>query len=164
MGYYPDDVEARENLASTYLKLDKYQDAADEYATLYTKNPAGFNEYSNYGLALLRSGDYTNAVEMFKKAVRIDPNDYASHANMALAYVRLSKDELALIEFRNAFTIKPDLDDLKFDYANLLADMGKTQDAINMYKEYIPVQAKRSNGLFQPWLDLSKKFTKSRSN
>ena len=47
-----------------------------------------------------------NAVEMLKKAVRIDANDYASHANMALAYVRLSKDELALIEFRNAFQIK----------------------------------------------------------
>ncbi|DAB20371.1 TPA: hypothetical protein CPT85_10155, partial [Candidatus Gastranaerophilales bacterium HUM_21] len=54
----------------------------------------------------------------------------------------MSKDELALIEFRNAFTIKPDLDDLKFDYANLLADMGKTQDAINMYKEYIQYKPK----------------------
>ena len=36
LGYYPDDAEARANLASIYLKMDKYQDAADEYATLYT--------------------------------------------------------------------------------------------------------------------------------
>ena len=97
LGYYPDNTEARENLASTYLKIDKYQDAADEYATLYTKDPQGFVEYSNYGLALLRSGDYTNSVEMLKKAVSLEPADYASHANMALSYVRLAKDELIFI-------------------------------------------------------------------
>ena len=34
------------------------------------------------------------------------------------------------------------LENLKFDYANLLADMGKTQDAINMYKEYIQYKPK----------------------
>lgn len=78
------------------MKLEKYQDAADEYANLYTKNPAGFKEYANYGLAMLRSGDYTNAVEMLKKAVQVNPLDYASHGNMAIAYVKLEKNELAL--------------------------------------------------------------------
>ena len=148
LGYYPDNTEARENLASIYMRLDKYQDAADEYAVLYTKNPATFKEYSNYGLAMLKSGDYPNAAEMLKCAIKEDPNDYTAHGNLAIAYVKLQKEELALIEFRKAFEIKPDLHSLKFDYANLLADMGKTQDAIENYNEYLTYYPKDEMAYF----------------
>ena len=149
LGYYPDNTEARESLASIYMRLDKYQDAADEYAVLYTKNPSAFTEFSNYGLAMLKSGDYPNAAEMLKEAIKNDPSDYTAHGNLALAYVKLQKEELALIQFRKAFEIKPDLHYLKFDYANLLADMGKTQDAIEKYMRIRPFGNAANDALFR---------------
>lgn len=145
---YPDHVEARENLASLYMKEDKPQEAADEYAYLYTNNPNAFKNFSGYGLALLRTGDYTNAAEILKKAVNADDTDYTSHGNLAIAYTKLEKDTEALAEFEKTFSLKPDLVELRLDYANLLADMKKYDTAIEQYKMYIEQNPKNYSAYF----------------
>jgi len=56
---------------------------------------------------------------------------------LALSYQELKKNDLAMTQYDVVFRQQPELHSLRFDYGNLLADMGKNDSAIANYKIYI---------------------------
>ncbi len=54
--------------------------------------------YYNLGLAYFRSGMYEEAIEAFKQATRVNPDDADAHANLGLAYFSLGVYEEAIEE------------------------------------------------------------------
>lgn len=134
---YSQHREARENLAASYLGSGNYQSAVNEYANIYSKNPSSFRDFAKYGLALFEVKDYEKAAEFLEKAVDADPDNSLAHVNLALSYQELGKNELALSQYDVVFRQQPALHSLRFDYGNLLAEMGKDVSAIENYKIYI---------------------------
>lgn len=134
---YSQHREARENLAASYLSDGNYQSAVNEYANIYSKNQAAFKDYYKYGLALFEVKNYEKAVEFLEKAVDSDPDNSSAHINLALSYQELGKNNLALSQFDVVFRQQPALHSLRFDYGNLLAEMGKEEASIENYKIYI---------------------------
>ena len=134
---YSQHREARENLAGSYLRAGDYKSAVNEYANIYEKNPSAFKDFSKYGLALFEVKDYEKAVEFLEKAVDADPDNSSAHINLALSYQELGKNQLALSQYDVVFRQQLSLHSLRFDYGNLLADMGKDESAIENYKIYI---------------------------
>ena len=51
-------------------------------------------------------------------------------------YQELEKNDLALAQYEIVFKQAPNLHSVRFDYANLLADMGKNSEAVAQYKIY----------------------------
>ena len=133
---YPQHKEARENLASAYLVLDMPEKAVKEYTTLYNKNTSTFKDYANYGIALVKTGDYSKGSEILEKAVELDPENTSCHISLALAYQELGNNDLALEQYGVVFKQLPNLHSIRLDYANLLADMKKNPEAVEQYKIY----------------------------
>ena len=133
---YPQHREARENIASAYLVLDMPEKAVKEYTTLYNKNNSSFRDYANYGIALVKTGDYSKGSEILEKAVELDPENTSCHISLALAYQELGNNDLALEQYAIVFKQLPNLHSIRLDYANLLADMKKNAEAIEQYKIY----------------------------
>lgn len=101
------------------------------------RNPSGFNDFSNYGLALYEVKNYQKASEFLEKAVDADPENTSAHINLAMSYQELGKNDLALKQYDVVFRQQPALHSIRFDYGNLLADMGQDEAAIENYKIYI---------------------------
>lgn len=134
---YSQHWEARESLANSYLADGNCQKAVNEYDNLYSRNVAGFKDFSNYGLALFQIKNYEKASEMLEKAVELNPDNTAAHVSLALSYQELEKNDLALAQYDVVFKQEPNLHSIRFDYANLLADLGRDNDAVASYKLYI---------------------------
>lgn len=137
LNIYPQHREARENIAAAYLMQNLPDKAVNEYSVLYNKNSSVFKDYANYGIALVKTGDYTKGVEMLEQAIERDPENTSCHVNLAFAYQELDKNEQALEQYQIAFKQLPNLHSIRLDYANLLADMNKNAEAVEQYNIYI---------------------------
>lgn len=134
---YSQHREARENLAASYVNSGNYSAAVNEYESLYSKNPAGFKDFANYGLALYQVKNYEKSAQFLEKAVETDTDNISARISLAMSYQELNKDDLALAQYDVIFRQQPALHFLRLDYGNLLADMGQDEAAIENYKIFI---------------------------
>ena len=134
---YPEHMEANESLANVYYATGQADKACDIYANIYKKYPSAFKEYTNYGMALFDAKQYPAAIEMLSKALVDNSDSELILAKLALSYQNTGNNEKSLEYFKKTFEINPNLTALKFDYANLLGNMGKYNEAVEEYKEYI---------------------------
>ena len=101
---------------------------------------------------------YQAAAEILEKALQDDTKNEAILAKLALSYQNLNENDKALAAFNKVFELNPKLVMLKFDYANLLGNMDKNEEAIEQYKEYLAAypddaNAYRNLGLVYKKLD-----------
>ena len=134
---YPEHLEANENLANVYYASGQPDKACDIYSTLYKKYPTAFKDYTHYGMALFDTKQYQAASEILTKALDDNKEDELILAKLALSYQNLGNKEKAFDYYTKTFSINPELIALRFDYANLLGNMGKNDEAIEEYKKYI---------------------------
>src|SRR5690348_9866128 len=66
-------------------------------------------DYQADGIKALDAKQYDAAVDLFKKAVAGDAQDYGAHFHLALAYSLLNKDADAIPEYRKVLELKPGL-------------------------------------------------------
>lgn len=134
---YSQHSESRENLAASYYAIKDYDDAVKQYKLLYDKNPDTFKSFSQYGLALLNDNSPEKAAEMLEKAISIDAENYSAHLGLAQAYQDLGKKDMSYEQYQIVLAKVPNLNTVRLDYANLLADMNKNTEAITQYNMYI---------------------------
>ncbi len=133
---YSQHWEARKNLANSYLANKQSDKAVIEYENIYINNNSHFDDWANYGIALFDIGDYEKAVSFLEKSIDKNTENLTAKICLALSYQALEKNELALAQFDAIFKEDENLNSLRFDYANLLADMSKNKEAIAEYKKY----------------------------
>ena len=134
---YPEHLEASENLANVYYASGQPDKACDIYSVLYKKYPSAFKDYAHYGMALFDTKQYQAASEMLSKALEDNKDDEAIMAKLALSYQYLGDNDKAFGFYAKTFALNPELTALRFDYANLLGNMGKYPEAIEEYKIYL---------------------------
>ena len=84
------------------MEEKNYESAIENFALALRTNPKEFRDYSNYGLALLRKGDYPKAEIAFKSAVGINPSDSMSYANLGVAQMKQDDVDNALVSLKKA--------------------------------------------------------------
>ena len=57
-------------------------------------------EHFNLGNAYYESGKWKEAIESYKQAIRIDPDDAIAHYNLSLAYIMLNDRGSALDQYK----------------------------------------------------------------
>ena len=88
-------------------------------------------------MALYDTKQYQAAANMLEKALNGNEDSESLNARLALCYQNLDDSDKALRFFKQTFLINPKLTNLRFDYANLLGNLGRNDEAIEQYKQYL---------------------------
>ena len=87
-----------------YLQQGKYQESIPYFQKALQIEPY-FTTYSNLGTAYLFLKQYSNAVEMFEKAVALNPNDTDMMVNLADAYRGAGQQDKARTTYQQAISV-----------------------------------------------------------
>jgi tetratricopeptide (TPR) repeat protein len=87
-------------------------------------------DYSAQGVAALDAAKYSDAAELFAKAIAADPKDYAAHFHLALSYSMLKRDVESIVEYKKALELKPGLYEAELNLGILLIRDKEPADAL----------------------------------
>ena len=69
----PENLEAHNNLANVYARIERFEDAARLYEKAIELDPGNAQVHYNLGHAYLRQGENRKALNAFEQAVELDP-------------------------------------------------------------------------------------------
>jgi tetratricopeptide (TPR) repeat protein len=82
----PKEVNIAPEFAQAAYKAKDYENAMKNYLALNKKNPKNKSAVQhNLGNSFFQQKEYSKAIESYKKALRLNPNDQATRYNLALA-------------------------------------------------------------------------------
>lgn len=102
----PHDWEVVHNQGVCYIHLKEYEKAIDAFRTALKMSPQTIT-YMQLGRAHLKMGSAENAVEVFKKAVKHNPEDPELLSTLGLLYLQTNSTEKAFECFGSALTYDP---------------------------------------------------------
>ncbi len=85
--------------------------------------------YTNLGLAYLKQGAFSQAVEQFHAALEYQPDLPEAYYNLGLAYLRLEDREKAIQAFRKAARFRPSYVAAHSSLGKVLLEAGRTDEA-----------------------------------
>jgi tetratricopeptide (TPR) repeat protein len=106
--------------------------------------------YWQRGVLRVRQTRPKDAIDDLMKALELRPSRYEAHADLALAYYDLGKEDLALAEWQKAIAAKPNEATWHFHYGKLLSLRLQNAAAAEQLKKAIELA--EAEGANQPWL------------
>lgn len=98
-------------------------------------------EYWFYlGVAYGDAGMYKEAIDAYKQAIRIKPDDAKAHNNLGVAYAESGMYKEAIEAYKQAIRIKPDDAKAHDNLGNAYAESGMHKEAIEAYKQAIRIK------------------------
>src|ERR1700733_6715904 len=103
---YPDSLEVRTNLGAALAKLNRYDEAIEQYrAVLAKKENAGLR--FNLALAYYKKGAWRDAVQQFETLRAAQPNDVRVATLLAECYTNLAQDEKVIATLKPLDAARP---------------------------------------------------------
>lgn len=100
------------------------------------------------GVSLLRDGRNQEALDLFTRAQRLDPNGAKPHYYIASALERLGAADSAAIEYQTALRIQPKYPEALTGYGKLLRKQGKKDEGIAKLEEAVKYDGKDPAALY----------------
>jgi len=104
--------------------------------------------YIQIGCCYDKLGFYKDAIEAFKQAIRIDPDDAIAHYNLGVAYSQLGFYKDAVEAFKQAIRIDPDYAKAHYNLGCAYFLIGDRNLALNEYKILKDLDVNIANKLF----------------
>lgn len=108
----PKNAKIQAEAGEMFLECGMAEKAAETF-----KNSLALNEdvhvYNRLGIALRRKKKYKEAIETYKKAIKVEPDNEVVHYNLGRAFLEAKQMEAALISFKKAIKIDPHFDECK---------------------------------------------------
>jgi tetratricopeptide (TPR) repeat protein len=128
-------VSAYNNLAATYSKMGRHQDALDELKKAHEIDPDSVAVNLNLGAALLRANDFAGAEEASRRALALNPGLQQADVILGLSLKAQSRDDSeALFYLLRGADQYPEA---RLSAAEILADTGKRDQALDQLKKYL---------------------------
>ena len=146
----PEWARPHNNLGTTYVNLNRLQDAADALAEAIRIRPLYPLALSNRCSVLTDLHRYSEAVTQCREAVSQAPEFAPADLNLALALVRTNQWDPARASFIKALTINPTNFDARLYWALALKDHGDLKEAIaqlQILKQQYPSNAETTQYL-----------------
>lgn len=110
----------------------KLKEAIEEYKKvieLAQKDDPKLLAYYNMGNAYADLGEYQNAIDSYKEAIKLDAELSKPHNNLGLAYAALGKLDEAAAEFAEAVQLRPSYAEAHYNLGVAYLQLGRKQDA-----------------------------------
>lgn len=105
-------------------------------------------EYAlGYSAALVQARRFAEAVAILRHVVRVDPENYAAHANLATALYELKNYREALPEYKWIVTAKPDVVVAHYFIATSHDYLGEYAEALASYEKFLTSADPKTNQL-----------------
>ena len=100
------------------------------------------NKFQGYywiykGDKAFKKQDLSKAIYFYEKGIKLHPKHYKAMYNLANIYVVYEDYYSALKNYEKALLVKPDYEVARIDYAIILSETYKTDEAIKQYKKVI---------------------------
>ncbi|KAL9544469.1 hypothetical protein PS6_008747 [Mucor atramentarius] len=134
----PTFVYAHIQLAVVHHKLANHSTAVDMFQKISTHFPTYAEVFNYYGEVLIDQGNIQSAINMFNKAIALDPSHPLPFINKAMIlYQHLGKPDEAIQLCKNAFNADPACDAAVASLAQMLIEQDRPSEALVYYEKAI---------------------------
>lgn len=130
----PENVDALNLLGLLKLQIREYEDAVFYINKASEIQPCAYFSES-LGRAYFESGDFTGAINSYKKSLEYKSDDFEVWFNLALAYKSDNQLEKSLEAYQSALSINPNSPDVHFNMGNVLENLNDTFQALEYYQK-----------------------------
>jgi tetratricopeptide (TPR) repeat protein len=95
--------------------------------------------WSRLGFAYIKSGMYKEAIEAFKQAISIDPDDAMAHYNLGHAYGNLGMNKEGIEACKQAIRINPALSEAHYNLGLAYVKSGMNKEGLEAFKQAISI-------------------------
>jgi len=106
------------------------------------------DNYRTRGVNLFVQGKYSDAIESFKKAIKINPDYAYAHYNLGRNYYILAEYQKAIKSCKQMIRINPDYADAHMILGMIYNSTGDRGNALEEYKVLMKLDKERANTLF----------------
>lgn len=136
----PDDIQIPLYIANIYSVLTEFK-KADEYFEIIEKDKKeSYQYYICKGLSLYDRGNNIEALNIYKKAAEINPDNYNVYVLIGNIYSLISDLDNALLYYKKANEKFPDNSKIISLIANVYALKGDLKSAIALYRNILDVE------------------------
>ncbi len=127
----PKFVLAHANLVSLYGRAGNLQKAEEHYRAVLSLNPEQFPKaHYDYGVLLMREGQFPEAEVAFRRAIQIQPAYAEAHNNLGYVLEREGRQAEAMAEYRISIESVAGFRQAHFNLGRILVNQGKYQEGI----------------------------------
>lgn len=109
--------------------------------------PNNISFATGYASALVQARRFENAVNILRRIIELAPDDYAAHANLAIALYELKLYPDALVQFDWLKSAKPDIAITYFYIATARDYMEEYAEALAAYQKFLSLADAKQNQL-----------------
>lgn len=143
----PNNWEAHFYLALSLAKQEKLDEAGEAFRmakklapeskreTIINNQRSIFANYFNRGITANEMGKYSQAVDYFLNATKVDPDDPRAFVNLGVAYSNIGENDLALEAFRRAIEADSNYVDGWRNLGITYRQMGQHEKAVEAFEK-----------------------------
>jgi tetratricopeptide (TPR) repeat protein/uncharacterized membrane protein SirB2 len=132
----PKSAEALCNLAGTYVKQDRFDEATERYNELLKLDPGHNHAYYNLAYIQLKKGDRQRALELYQEGLKYNPYDEPLHNALGSLLLQAGQVDEALSHLEAAARIKPDAG-IFCKLGEIYHFKGQTEQAMKWYQKAV---------------------------
>lgn len=109
----PDDLSTRNKLAMALFRKNQLEDAKKELGYILKRDPQNFDALDGFGVVLIKTERYEEALQYLKKAVAINDKDVMVHVHLSAVYQKMKLSQEAQEELKKARSLAADRKQVK---------------------------------------------------
>ena len=129
----PDDIEARNILASAYRYEGMLKDAEREYLAVINLTQKDYRGYNQLSVFYGDTGQIEKQLEFERKAAELSQH-HVPYLGMGLTLAKLGRLEEAILAMRKSIEIKPTFVEAHLQLGDLLLKTGKRDESLRSYQ------------------------------
>ena len=134
----PDQKSMRE-LENLY-KLNQYDSLEKKVRELINKYDKNTNLYNILGVTLIGQSKLNDAIKIFEKIIKIQPNFYFAYHNIGNALTDLSKLDEAKTYYQKCIKINPNYTQAYISLGKILLDLHKLDESVVVFKQALKLE------------------------
>lgn len=122
-----------EKLANLYLKTNQPLKAKEIYKQMITSGIVSPEVYYDYAMVCVITEDLTMAEKILKKVILLTPEYASAHKDLGVIYLKKRLFDYAEDEFKKAYELEPENENMIFEYANYKHSVSDFEGAEELY-------------------------------